>query len=87
MKNENNINTPVEEKSMSAASLILGIVSIIDFYFAIFYATLAIIFGILGKKKGGARMAIAGIILGIAGLLFGTLWLFDLPPFTPHNIF
>lgn len=74
MKNENNINTPVEEKSMSTVSLILGIVSIVDAYFHYFpnyviWAALAIIFGILGKKKEGARMAIVGIILALTSIL------------------
>lgn len=72
MENENNTtNAPVEKKGMSIAALVLGIVSVALFcfsYVSIPCAILAIIFGILGKKKGGAGMAKAGLILGIIAL-------------------
>lgn len=71
MENENNTNTPVEKKGMSIASLVLGIISLVLFcyiYVSIPCAILAIIFGVLGKKKGGAGMAKAGLILGIIAM-------------------
>lgn len=60
-----------ENKGLSIASLVLGIVSIVLFcyaYISIPSAILAIVFSILGKKKGGAGMAKAGLILGIIAL-------------------
>lgn len=80
MENENNTtNAPVEKKGMSIASLVLGIVSLALFcisYVSIPSAILAIIFGILGKKKGGAGMAKAGLILGIVALaIVVLLWI------------
>lgn len=70
MENENNYysNVPVEKKGMSTASLVLGIVSVVLMcfsYVSLPCAVLAIIFGVLGKQKGGAGMAKAGLILGI----------------------
>jgi len=57
-----------EQKGMSIASLVLGIVGLVLFcfwYISIPLAILAIIFGIIGKNKGGKGMAIAGLVLGI----------------------
>lgn len=76
MENENNTNAPVEKKGMSIASLVLGIISLVLFcyiYVSIPCAILAIIFGVLGKKKGGAGMAKAGLVLGIIALAIAVL--------------
>lgn len=57
-----------ENKGFSIASMVLGIISIVLFciwYLSIPCAILAIIFGIVGMKKGGKGMAIAGLVLGI----------------------
>lgn len=73
-----------ENKGFSIASMVLGIISIVLFciwYLSIPCAILAIIFGVVGMKKGGKGMAIAGLVLGIiavaiVGILFisvGTL--------------
>lgn len=78
MENENNTtNVPAEKKGMSIASLVLGIVSVALFcitYVSIPCAILAIIFGVLGKKKGGAGMAKAGLILGIIAVVLFVLF-------------
>ncbi len=86
MENENNtVNAPVEKKGMSIAALVLGIVSVVLFcfsYVSIPCAILAIIFGILGKKKGGAGMAKAGLVLGIIALAIVILvWILALAGF------
>lgn len=60
-----------ESKGMSIAAMVLGIVSVVFCciaYISIPCAILAIIFGFVGKKKGGKGMAITGIILGIIAL-------------------
>lgn len=57
-----------ENKGFSIASMVLGIISIVLFciwYLSIPCAILAIIFGIVGMKKGAKGMAIAGLVLGI----------------------
>lgn len=57
-----------ESKGMSIAALILGIVSLVMlciWYISIPCSILAIIFGILGRKKGGKGMGTAGLVLGI----------------------
>lgn len=57
-----------ENKGFSIASMVLGIISIVLFciwYLSIPCAILAIIFGVVGMKKGGKGMAIAGLVLGI----------------------
>ena len=62
-----------EKKGLSIASMVLGIISIVAFcwtWVATICAILAIVFGIIGKKKGGAGMAKAGLICGIIGLCF-----------------
>ena len=66
-------NTPVEEnKGLSIASLILGIVSLVLFcfwYISLPCAIVAIILGIIGRKKGGKGMGTAGIVLGAIALV------------------
>ena len=61
-----------EKKGLSIASMVLGIVSLAlwcFWYLAIPCAILAIIFGIIGRKKGGKGMATAGLVLGIISLV------------------
>lgn len=60
-----------QNSGFSIASLVLGIISIILFcipYISIPGSILAIIFGCIGKNKGGKGMAIAGLVLGIIAL-------------------
>ena len=68
MENEN--QAPVEEKKgLSIASMVLGLVGL--FLFAVPCGILAIIFSILGKKKGGKGFATAGLVLGIVDVVWG----------------
>lgn len=60
-----------EKKGMSIASMVLGIVGLI--VFALPCGILAIIFSILGKKKGGKGFATAGLVLGIIDAIFGVI--------------
>lgn len=70
MENEN--QTPVEEKKgLSIASMVLGLVGLL--IFALPCGILAIIFSLLGKKKGGKGFATAGLILGIIDVAFGVI--------------
>lgn len=65
---ENKEEVVVENKGFSIASMVLGIISIVLFciwYLSIPCAILAIIFGIVGMKKGAKGMAVAGLVLGI----------------------
>mgnify|MGYP002528578248 CR=1 FL=1 len=60
-----------ENKGLSIASMVLGIISVVLFcmwYISIPCAILAIIFGVIGKKKGGKGIAIAGLVLGIVAI-------------------
>ncbi len=60
-----------ESKGLSIASMVLGIISVVLFciwYISVPCAILAIIFGIVGMKKGGRGMGIAGLVLGIVAL-------------------
>ena len=73
MEEENKtVETPVQEsKGLSIASMVLGIISVVLFciwYISVPCAILAIIFGIIGKKKGAKGMATAGLVLGIVAL-------------------
>ena len=64
-------------KGLSITSMILGIVAVVlccIWYLSIPCAILAIIFGIIGKKRDGRGMAIAGLVLGIIAIaLYGLL--------------
>lgn len=65
-------NQEPEQKGMSIASLILGIVSLVLFcvwYLSIPCAIIAIILGVMGRKKGGKGMATAGIVLGAIAIV------------------
>ncbi|MCL2860406.1 MAG: DUF4190 domain-containing protein [Oscillospiraceae bacterium] len=62
-----------EKTGLSIASMVLGIVSIVLICFiwiSIPCAILAVIFGFIGRKKGGKGMATAGLVLGIITLVF-----------------
>ena len=62
-----------ESKGMSVAALVLGIVSLVlicIWYISIPSAILAIIFGIIGRKKGARGMGTAGLVLGIITIVF-----------------
>lgn len=70
---ENNATQTVaqDSKGLSIASMVLGIISVVIFciwYISVPCAVLAIIFGVVGMKKGGKGMAIAGLVLGIVAL-------------------
>lgn len=61
-----------EKKGMSIASMVLGIVGLVAWCIPLFgypVSILAIIFGVIGKKKGARGMAIAGIIMGAISLV------------------
>ena len=64
-------------KGLSIAAMVLGIVSVVlccIWYLSIPCAILAIVFGIIGKKRDGRGMAIAGLVLGIIAIaLYGLL--------------
>ncbi len=73
MEEENKTTQTVaqESKGLSIASMVLGIISVVLFciwYISIPCAILAIIFGIVGMKKGGKGMGIAGLVLGIVAV-------------------
>lgn len=73
MEEENKTTETItqESKGLSIASMVLGIISVVLFciwYVSIPCAILAIIFGIVGMKKGGRGMGIAGLVLGIVAL-------------------
>ena len=73
MEEENKTTQTVaqESKGLSIASMVLGIISVVLFciwYISVPCAILAIIFSVIGKKKGGRGMAIAGLVLGIVAL-------------------
>lgn len=64
-----------EGRGISIASLILGIVCLIISKGRVICAILAIVFGAIGMKKDGNKMAKAGLIMGIIGLTFWVLLL------------
>ena len=70
---QDNNTTPVEEKKgFSIASLILGIVSLVLFcfwYISLPCSIVAIVLGVIGRKKGGKGMGTAGIVLGSIALV------------------
>ena len=68
MDSSNSSNT---SNGFCIASLVLGIIAVILFciaYISIPAGILAIIFGAIGKNKGGRGMAIAGLVLGIIAI-------------------
>ncbi len=65
--------SPTEEKiGFSVTSMVCGIASLvflcINGYMVLILAVLGIVFGVLGKKKGGKGLAITGITCGIVAL-------------------
>lgn len=71
---QNTSNTPEpEQKGLSVASLVLGIISLVTMclipYVSIFCAIAAIILGAMGRKKGGKGMGTAGLVIGIIALV------------------
>jgi len=75
------------KSGFSITSLVLGICSIITFFFiftSFILGILAIVFGILGIKKGSKGLAISGIVLGIIGLLIGILLVFGIVAISNH---
>lgn len=69
-----------ENKGFNITALILGIISLVTFcfwYISIPCGIIAIIFGIIGRKKGGKGMGTAGIICGaIAVVLYIVISIF-----------
>ena len=72
MENEVQNGPVAEKKGLSIAAMVLGIVAIVGYcingYLVLICGILAIVFGVIGKKKGGKGMAKAGFILGIVAL-------------------
>lgn len=71
----------VEKKGFSITSMVLGIVSIVFCcvsYISIPCAILAIIFGVLGKKRGAKGMATTGFVLGIVTLSLCVLFMLSI---------
>ena len=72
---QNMYNSPMmqpEKKGQSIASLVLGICSFIAWLMPLFgypVSIVGIVMGAMGMKKGGKKMAIAGIICSSIGLL------------------
>ncbi len=72
---QNMYNSPMmqpEKKGQSIASLVLGICSFIAWLIPLFgypVSIVGIVMGAMGMKKGGKKMAIAGIICSSIGLL------------------
>ncbi len=71
---------PQEEPGFSIASLVLGCVAFIPCVCGVYgipvtaiCAIMAIVFGIIGQKKGGKGMALAGIICGAIALALDAL--------------
>lgn len=57
---------------LSIASMVLGIIALLSCFFwfiTIPCSILAIIFSVVGRKKGGQKMATAGLVLGILALV------------------
>ena len=73
-------STVQESKGFSIASMVLGIISLVLFclwYISVPCAIIAIIFAIVGMKKGGKGMAITGLVLGIISIsIYGIFFLF-----------
>lgn len=57
----------------SVMSLIFGIIGIALEFLGILFAPAALIFGIIGRKKGKSGMAVAGIILGAIGTVLSII--------------
>lgn len=71
---------PTDSKAFSIVSLVTGILSVLigcccNQYIAIILGVVAIVFAALSRKKNGkfSGLAIAGLICGIVGTVFGVL--------------
>ena len=74
-QNQQQYESTDQRKGFSITALVMGIVSLIGFcvgYVSIPCAILGIIFGFLGKNKGGKGMAIAGLVTSIITI---ALWI------------
>lgn len=77
MEEENNVinnkneQLPEGKSGMSIASMVLGLVGLV--IAALPCGILAIIFSVLGRKKGGKGFATAGLVLGIIDAVFGLI--------------
>lgn len=69
IKENNEMNE--EKKGMSITSMVLGIVGMI--IVPLICGILAIIFSVIGKKKGGKGFATAGLVLGIIDTVYGVI--------------
>ena len=57
---------------LSIASMVLGIIALLSccfWFITVPCSVLAIIFSVVGRKKGGKKMATAGLVLGIISLV------------------
>lgn len=69
-------NSPVEKSGFNITSMILGIISVVNFYswpVAVPSAIVAIIFSIAGKCDSNKELGSAGLTLGIISLAFQLL--------------
>lgn len=58
-------------KVLPVVSFVLGIISVLSilfYYISIPTSILAIIFGILSRRRSGSKLGLTGMILGIVGL-------------------
>lgn len=75
--NQGNVNQEPEQKGLSIAAMVLGILSMTCCCggIGVFMGIAAIIMGVIGKKKGGRGMGIAGIVCGSIGVIVSILYL------------
>ena len=61
-----------DRKGFNITSMVLGIISVVSFcwwFVSLPCGIIAIIFGIAGRDRGGRGMGVAGLILGIIGVV------------------
>ena len=73
VNNEQNPTNVEERKGFSITSLVLGLCGLV--VCGLPCGILAIIFSVLGMKRGGKGLAIAGLILGIVDVVFVLFYL------------
>jgi len=69
---------PQEQKGLSIASMVCGILSLVGCWccgLGVVLAIVAIVLGIIGRKKGGKGFALAGIICGSIGVITNLIYL------------
>ena len=64
--------------AFSILALIFGIIGVVADWIGVFFAPVALIFGIISRKKSKSGMGIAGIILGSIGILVSTIALISM---------